>query len=370
MIKLSASSMPRGFACPPSVTGDEIMVSVSNDAGNLGNAAHEAMEASVIGEVPDLDQIADRWGADRDDLGRLAWYGRKAWEELEPSFPHAETEVAYEVTLPEFRLRCRVDVVSPHPRRVRGLDWKFGQVDGDYYHQLAADAACIMLEPGSEVEEAVLTLVWAREQKVETYTFTRASVADWVAAVKARVIGRRQYSVGSQCTYCPRSHACEAMKAKARQDVAIFGNVLLKDQIERGLVDLPTEEIVSMIRRGKIVVAAYEAFREAVRRLAETSGPLDSGDGYLLKICEENGRREIDTRRAWPLLERQLTQDELRQVLVTPAGKLDDLVAAKAGRGKGAGAKRDLQAALVAAGAVTQGTVRKLKEVRKEKGET
>lgn len=367
MIRLAASSMARAFACPPSVMADTIRVSVTNDAGNTGSAAHEAMEAVVAAGYPDLDQIADRWGVDRDELGRLTWYGMQTWRELEPSFKNPRTEVSHQLQTEHFLLRCRIDLETPPARVVHGLDWKFGRVDGDYYHQLAANAACIILAPESIVEEAVMTIVWAREQQAETYTFTRESCRAWIADVESRVIGREGYRVGPQCTYCPRSHACEAMIAMAKRDVGIFSNVELRDKITNGLVDMTAADIVSMVRRGKIVVGAFEAFLDAVRRLVETQGPLDSGDGHLLKLVEENGRREIDTTKAWPILTQEFTPAELRTILIPSATKMDKLAAEKAGRGNGAAAKRALHDNLVAADALTQGTIQKLKEVRKLK---
>lgn len=366
---LRCSSLPRAFACPPSVIGDGLEVRVGGTEGNMGNAGHEAMAAVVDDERVDLDAIAARWGTDRDELGRIVWYGRKVWEEIGRFYrPPLRREVALRVDLGDLTIVGHADLLSAPAEVVNGLDWKFAWLDLDYYDQVAGYATCQILAPRSEVRQVNMTVVWARDQQVETYRFDRERCEAWVAGLRQRVLDRPgAYRVGPQCTWCPRSHACEAMQARARQDVAIFGNVALRDQIAAGLENIPASEVVSMLRRGKVVVTAYEAFRDAVRRLVETQGPLDSGDGYVVRIAEENGKRQIDTERAWNILAEEFEPAEMNQIFTASASTMDEIAAKKAGKGNGAAAKRALQDRLVAAGAIDQKPVRKLKETRKPK---
>lgn len=368
-VVLRCSSLPRAFLCPPSVVGAALEVRVGGAEGALGNAGHEAMDAITEHGAADLDAIAARWGAERDDLGKIAWYGRRVWDKVSRYFRQPlRKEVQLRVDLGDLSLWGHADLLSAQGPVVNGLDWKFGWLDMDHYDQMAGYATCLILAPRSEVQQVNMMVVWARDQQVETYRFDRARCEAWVDGLRQRVLGRAQsYRVGPQCAHCPRSHGCEAMQARARQDVAIFGNVALKDQIEAGLENLPAAEVVSMLRRGKVVVAAYESFREAVRRLVDTHGPLDSGDGHVLRIVEENGRREIDTDRAWHILEEEFTKEEMNRIFSASASTMDEIAAKNAGRGNGAAAKRALQDRLVAAGAITQKPVRKLKETRKPK---
>lgn len=372
MTVLRCSALPRAFACPPSVLGEELEVRVGGAEGEMGNAGHEAMAAVVDDERVDLDAIAARWGTDRDELGRIVWYGRRVWEEIGRYFRGPlRREVALRVELGDLTIVGHADLLSAPGEVVSGLDWKFGWLDLDYYDQVAGYATCQILAPRSQVREVNMTVVWARDQQVETYRFNRERCEAWVEGLRQRVLARPgAYRVGPQCTWCPRSHACEAMQARARLDVAIFGNVALRDQIAAGLENLPQAEVVAMLRRGKVVVTAYEAFREAVRRLVETRGNLDSGDGYVVRIAEENGRRQISTERAWNILKEEFTPAEMNEIFEARASVMDEIAATKAGKGNGAAAKRALQDRLVAAGAIDQKPVRKLKETRKPKGET
>lgn len=371
MTVLRCSALPRAFACPPSVIGEALgVVEGDGAAGNLGNAGHEAMVGITTDGYADLGAISDRWMVDRDELGKIAWYGRRVWEDLSRSFiGDLRQEVRLRLELPDLTLVGHADLLTAPATVVHGLDWKFGWLDCDYYPQLAGYACCLILAPGSVVREAVMTVVWARDQQAETYTFNRERCLAWLDMLRERVIGVKTYRTGAQCTWCPRSHGCEAMQARARQDVAIFGNTSLQAQIDSGLQDIPPAELVSMLRRGKVVVTAYEAFREAVRRLVDAHGPLDAGDGYVLRIAEENGRREINTERAWNILAEEFEPAEMNQIFSARPSVMDEIAAKKAGRGNGAAAKRALQDRLVAAGAIDQKPVRKLVERRKPKGE-
>lgn len=365
MIKLVASAAPRAFACPASVNEESLEVRESSEPADLGSAGHSAMEQVVAGEQPDLDQLAGRWGVNRDELGRLVWYARTVWETLTPSFVGARTEVPVGLVLDDLVIRARADLLTPEARLVHGLDWKFGRQDGNYYHQLAATAACLILREGSLVHEAVLTIVWVRDQDVETYRFDRAAVEAWLEEVRHKVVGRKTYTVGPQCGFCPRSRSCPAMAASARRDVQIFGNILMQDQIKAGLADLAPAEVVALRRRAKALTYVIESLDEAVRRLVQADGPLDAGDGTELRLVDQNGPRVIDTKKAWDVLAKEFTTDELNQVFRASATRADEIVARNAGRGNGAAAKRALADHLRAADAVTQTVVTHLKEVRK-----
>lgn len=109
---IRCSSLPLLFSCRPALDGD-LRIDERNEAADLGSAAHEAMEAIVAGLRPDLDAIANRWTCNRDELGRLAWYGTKAWEALAPSFPDPLSEAQVSATVGGgIELTGHVDLLS------------------------------------------------------------------------------------------------------------------------------------------------------------------------------------------------------------------------------------------------------------------
>lgn len=368
MISLRCSGLPLLFSCASS-SDDDLLIDAAFEAADVGSAVHEAMRSVVLGLDPDLDAVALRWGCDRDEVGRLTWYARKAWAELAPSFPDPVTETTVSLRHKSvFELTGHVDLFARIGESEAALlDWKTGRVDGDYYAQLAGYATCLIL--GDGYKRVTATVVWCREQEAETYVFDAKAVEAWVLRLIGQLSRRGKYTVGAHCAHCPRSHSCAAVQAKVRESVVLFRSAEWStDAVAATLDGLPPNERVALFRQAKLVAALAESAKAAVRlNVIQNGGELDAGDGKVLKIVEEPGKRVIDTEKAWPILEARLDDgSEIASVLDVSASRLDDLVAKKAGKGKGAGAKRDLRAELEAAGALTQGTTLKLTERRKD----
>lgn len=332
---------------------------------DLGTAAHEALAEVIEGREPDLEIIALRHGVDLGELSTLVAVGRSAWNKLAPSYPNARTEVAVsadeEVTGQEgLRLVGHVDVLSEQwPEEARGIDWKSGRKEEtDYYDQIAGYATCLIL--GHGFKRVVFSVVWLRSMSIETFTFTREDAVKFAARVAAALAPGASYRIGEHCPNCARSHNCPALIAAGRRDLALFAGADAGEIIAAA----PSEQLVALRRKVRTLVSFAESLDDAIRRRVATDGPLDSGDGYSLQLVEENGKREIDTIKAWPVLQAALTDEELAPCITVSARAVDDAVAKKAGKGKGAAAKREIAAALEQAGALTQPKVTKLKEVR------
>lgn len=365
MIKLRCSSLPLLFACRPSIDGD-LQVGERNEAADLGSAAHDAIETIVNGGTPDLDAIAKRWTCNRDELGRLTWYARKAWETLAPSFPDNEehtrlAEKNIRCAGPGFELTGSVDmhtICSDGTARV--VDWKTGRIDRDYYHQLAGYAACLFASV-EQLTEVTASVVWIREQEIETYVITRPIIEQWLDRL-ALQLTRTQYITGRHCEHCPRSHSCVAVQAKAREGIAIFGTAGVS------LDGMPSGKVVDLYRFAKLAAKVADSMVGSIRLHVIQNGPQDAGDGTALSIVEENGGREIDTFKAWNVIAARLTDPEaMASVLKVSATALDEAVATAAGRGNGAAAKRALATDLEAAGAVKMKTIQKMKLARRAK---
>jgi len=321
MIALRCSGLPLLFACPQSAN-DSLRVGTVNEAANVGSACHEAMTSIVFGYDPGLDGISDRWTVDRDELGRLAWYGRKAWAELAPGFAAPESEVSVALAGDGFDLTGHIDLQGGDDgRSVAILDWKTGRLDGDYYHQLAGYAACKIL--GEGYEEVRASVIWLRDQDVETYVFTRRDIEAWILRLVS-VLSQRtgEYRLGGQCGYCPRSHSCPAVKAAARASIAVFqGSDLAAEAVGATLDGLAPAQRVALYRQAKLLERLTAGALSAIRlNVIQSGGVLDGGDGTELRIVEENGRREIDTLKAWPVLIRLLGDDQAADVIsISPA---------------------------------------------------
>lgn len=361
MITVRCSSLPLRFACPASGHG-EMSVTETHEAASAGSAVHAALAQIVMGFEPDLDFLALRFGVDRDELGRLTFYGRRVWGELSASFPNPEPEVEVRSNVLGVNLVGHLDVRARVVRQVRILDWKGGRVDHDYFNQLAGYSFCEMASDVT-VEEVVFTVVWLRDCEVVTHRFTRAAMMAWGTELADLAKRASDFRVGPHCEFCPRSHDCPALMAAARRDVAIFA----APDAETLLSTATPRELVAIRRRAKLVAKFAESVDAVVRKVVEQVGPLDSGDGAELKLVEEPGPRQIDTFKAWPVLQDRLDDKEIAACTKVVLTMAENAVAEKAPpRGKGK-AKKELGDALIAAGAVTQGQITKLKEVRKPK---
>ncbi len=365
MISIRCSGLPLLFSCASS-GDDEVLIDRRFEASDLGNAVHDAMELVVVGMAPDLDSLALRWAVDRDDLGRLVWYGRKAWAEIEAAYPDPRTEVPVSVTTDLFRLTGHIDILAePVPREANFADWKSGYLDADYVHQLFGYAACLILSGKYDVVRG--SVVWLRDQEIENYTFTREVVMAWLPRLAEQLERRGRFTLGKHCTYCPRSHSCVAVIQDSRRTVAtLSAEDFAPDRINATIASLAPSDRVAIFREAKRVAALAEQAKAAIRlNVIQSGGELDAGDGWILRVVDEPGRRVLDTEKTWPILEAHLNEAEVASVIDVSASRFEEIVAKRAGKGHGAKAKRALEDELQTAGAISRGSVHKLVERRK-----
>src|SRR3990167_10944758 len=135
----------------------------------------------------------------------------------------ARAEVALEAREDDLVLTGHVDVLAVDGKVASLGDWKSGRLDADHGAEVKGYATLVFSEY-PEVEVVHSSVVWLRDQEIETYTVTREQSIAWVAALRRRVVewdGRTFYP-GAACTWCPRSHDCPAIVAETRRDIAIL----------------------------------------------------------------------------------------------------------------------------------------------------
>lgn len=363
MKKVRCSVLPILMQCSRSLDDVDLVISDTSAPADMGSAVHEALSCVVEDVAFSPELLCARYSADAKEFGMMVSFGRKAWEELQSSFPLPETEV--EVMFSDVKrgiaLTGHIDVLSIIGNSARGIDWKSGRKEEtDYYSQLAGYASCLIM--GHYVAEVTFTVVWLRSQTVETYTFRRQEVVEFMDRVQNHLnVGA--YTHGEHCGYCRRSHECEALIRMGRRDMAMF---MAGDEASLAidLSALAPAQVVDLRRRAKMLEKFAASLDSMIRWRVSSSGPLPSGDGYALSLVEENGKREIDTEKAWPILQDRLTDVELAKCVTVSAADVDDCVAKKAGRGNGKKAREALATELKLAGALEQKKVLKLKEVR------
>ncbi|HLV64540.1 MAG TPA: DUF2800 domain-containing protein [Polyangiaceae bacterium] len=358
---LRASSLPLAFLCPASARPPKLRIVQSNDAADVGTAVHEALRPLVETGRLDWDAIpgvAARYGADLEETRFLCARANSLWSRVQGSFPDAVTEVPFSERIGDVELTGTVDIVSLGEEVARAADWKTGHKDSDYKQQALAYCALLLLSD-YRLQEASCTLLWVRDQDVETYRLDRAGLGKWKREFLARVVEwNGAFYPGHHCGYCPHSHECEAANALIRRDVAAIADKELVARAECAIELMSPEEIVSVLQKADTVARYAERVRQAIKKHVERHGDIIA-NGLRLTIDTET-RRSIDVLKAWPVLDKHFSDEDLAECITVSISKAEKVVATRAGRGKGAAAVRALNGELDAAGAVEPKEVKRL----------
>jgi hypothetical protein len=370
-MNLRCSGLDDAMACAGTLRAPEIAIEPEKGpAVFAGSATHELLSQVVDGHATTLAQLdvkgtAERFGVDMGELFPLVRFGLDAWAKLKEYFPAPVSEIPMHATIaPGVSLSGHPDVISVSGTRAAGLDWKSGRVDSSYAEQARGYCALTLLE-NPDVTEVSWYIVWLRYQEIEPYRMDRAAARVWLQGLVDNVVEwDGVYHPGKVCGYCRRSHECPAVVALARRDMAALGDLDVKALTERAAA-LDDNALVALHHRAGLVLRFAESLRELVRaRVIANGGCIDTG--YTRVTLEEQRRSEVDTLKAWPVLQKYIGDDvKLAECLTVKLSAAESVVAKAAGRGKGAAAKAALGKELEEAGALSISTIRKLREVRK-----
>jgi hypothetical protein len=313
-----------------------------------------------------VESAAADFRVDPTELGMMAKFGAQAWEKLEEFFPSpvCELQMAEELPGTSVTLSGTPDLFCSDDQWAVVLDWKGGRRDADYEHQLRGYAALLML--GDDLIETVTaTVVWLRDQEVESYTIHRSHLQPWVQTLARNLASTGEFRPGTNCEFCPRSHECPALVAMAKRDAAILGDLAAVESLTTSVNQMTPARMAELLGKARMVSRFTDTFVSTVRaRVSAAGGELDCGDKTLRIV--ESERREIDTAKAWDVLQGHLPDGALAECLDVRMSAVEKAVAAAAPPRQGAAAKRALAAELESAGAVSTTIVRSLKEFRKK----
>jgi hypothetical protein len=341
-VAVRCSSLPLLMLCPGSGrTDDGVLVDQHHDAADDGTEAHRLMAAWPDGDAPKY--LTDELSKD----ARIGYFSAaKMWREsISAWMPNSEAEVALEsdgLTGHVDRLRRAFPWTEKRDAVV--LDWKFGRKDFSHKHQGFGYAFLVLST--CPVDTVTVHFAWARTQEIESYTVSRERAEQWNRERIERIErwdGR--FSTGDHCAHCPRLSTCPAQRQLVRPDVTA----------------MEPAQLVQFHERLLVLESVLKSARSSARMEVEKRGDVLSGDGRVLHLVEENGPRDVDTLKAWNVLNQVLAPEELAACLEVRLGEVEERIAKKAGRGNGAKAKRELAAYLEAAGAITQGKQTKMR---------
>jgi len=352
---MRCSSLPLLMLCPGSGRTDGgVLIDTHNDAADDGSDAHRLMASWPGGDAPKY--LTDELSED----ARIGYFtAAKMWREnISAWMPNSEAERSlldeYEGSL----LTGHIDRLSiiPEKKTAVVLDWKFGRKDFSHKHQ-GFGYAFLVLMVHTGIDTVTVHFAWARTQELESYTVSRDRAVQWYREIVERIEkwdGR--FCTGDHCAHCPRLSTCPAQRQLVKRDVEVLTTVGIPD-----VTAMEPSQLVDFHRRLSVLSAVLESAKKSTRMEVEKRGDVLSGDGHVLHLVEENSPREVDTLKAWDVLNQVLPPEELAECLTVRIGEVEDRVAKKAGRGNGAKAKRLLAAELEAAGAITQGKQTKLR---------
>jgi len=371
VLELRASAMPRAFLCPESARPPKLPIAEESAAARLGTAVHEALrqlaERGAI-DWASVPEIATRHRVGEGDVRTLCALAAKMWPTLAPSFPDALTEVPFETTFigrngTRIRLTGHADLMSIRGTVARIGDFKTGRVDIDHAQQMRAYAALALLE-NTELTEVTVTVIWIRDGEIENYTMRADELSSWTRGLIERVAETDgAYHPGRHCTFCPRSHECEAATALVRRDVAAISSREIVARAEAELSTMAPADIIELHRKADMVKRYAYRVDDAIKAHVVAHGDVIA-NGVRLTV-DTIQKRELDPVTAWPVLEAAgFTDRDFANCMDLKISKVERTIAERVGRGSGAAAVRDIAAKLDEAGAVSVRESHMLKEKR------
>lgn len=356
---IRCSSLPLAFLCPGSVHGD-LLIDEANAPADDGTAVHFGLARVVSGmdaqAAHDL-MLIEHPACNAGEVTPLFWAGVKMWNQIREWMPEPRVEVERIIG----GLSGHDDIESTVGETCAIVDWKSSRKDQDYKAQ-GFGYAWLFLSVNPGVDVVTVHIAWLRTQEIESYTVTRARADEWYQELQATVINwAGKYRSGPHCEHCPRRASCPAITAMARSAVEMFapGKVFT-------LATCTGPELAEFFRRVKLLQGLLKDAESAARLEISGRGEVDDGAGGVIHFVSTAGNREIDPLKAWDVLTGRFSDAEMATIVDIGVGKMEKAIKAKAPKGKGAAAIRELSEALEAAGAVKREPGRQLRDERRK----
>ena len=361
MTKLRASQMDLFMQCGESANvAGEILIDEPNEAGPVGSAVHEMIANYLRGDDVSRESVAERHGVALDDCDWLVNTAIRLWEHgrgdcpaLKTFFPSPSVEYHTRVGFDTFTLSGRADAWGDADswgpdQSVQILDWKTGYKDTSNYHQMMAYAALFF----DSIHDVTLTTVYLRLGSIDVRKISIAQIRAWLDQVALHIVNSAgKFSPGDHCGYCPRKATCEGRRVWMQSAAAD-----LLPLMQGQSLPIVRERLPEFWQYIGLVEKAAKTAREMVKDSLRVDGPVDLGDGRAFGMVEENGTPEIDTEKAWPIIEAYVPEERRAacfKVRKTDTEKVIGELAPARQKGK---LKAEFNAALDAVGAITRTT--------------
>lgn len=359
---LTGSSTPRFLLCPESARDDGVRVDEPSEAATLGTVVHRRL-AETLGGM-DLTPFPETVAKDEADL--LVALALKLWHaKLAPFFGDSfEVEAPLVTPMADngiADMSTRVDVLKTMATAAMLADWKTDRERDDekYVDQLRAMCLIVFLRH-PWIEQFSASLVWIRHAAVVTYRWTGADMQDFANEIREKMM-RPYYNPGEHCEFCPRRLTCEVRRRWLGESCAFLlppadASAILNEIEPTGLA------LVDVLSRLRAVEAACTVARKAIKQHILDKGSIPTVEGKAMRVVQQN-RREVDARRALPILRALLDNDDLAACVDIRIAEAERRIKASLPRGEKTKAMKELAEALEQAGAVTLRPIDMVKEV-------
>ncbi len=312
------SELDRGFACHLSLLPIGNPYNPTSSEAIEGRAKHEALSHLPQGAVPPLEEIADRYGVDTDELRRAVAAGRRALDDLAPYLRLGEGQVFVEVRLESDICRGTGDlVVAVYEAEVLValivLDWKTGWGQDRHPQQLRGYAHCAVQRFGWP-SSGIVTLfeVWTAHRQTLTTNLDRRQLTAFAGEL-AQILemaghspGRLRANPGDHCKWCPRRVDCPDRDRWLRESVTALAEIDASEPI--------TPEVIGGVYEQVQAVKRTVALYEKILRLAVEDGPVPLPDGRRLELVG-TPREKISAAPAARLLAERLGRDRIDDLM-------------------------------------------------------
>ena len=362
------SSLDLLLSCPTSQapTDHPYHPELAKEEANLGTAKHKALASTARGETVDLSAIAHEYSVAEDDLRAAVRVAFSVMEEARSWFavpPIVDTELQVDGGThrgtADVLLRLYSDAGEPHSydaplEQMVVIDWKTGWGDDEHPAQLAGYASAARAQYGMPTS-GVVTVVEAwlrqRERRIRHYSATEldAFVAS-IDAAHAQVGKVVRPQAG--CRWCQRQLVCEP-----RHDYVRASSMAIA-KLEKG-VAITRTQLGGLHDQYRAVMAAARLYESMLKQELEV-GPITLPDGRRIEMQSVESRVVDAGPAIGVLLSHGFTAEDLQECLSASRSGIESAARRIAGKGKGAGLLRQINADLDKAGAVrTETSMRK-----------
>lgn len=371
-IPLRPSTMDRAWICPGSHHPEEgeplIEVVTDDDSGSIGVVAHKALQCIVTGDEFKLAEVCVEYHVEKDDVGFLIYACEKFHKFLTSNFNvsewYAEKKVSSDTTL-EYSGTADIIGHERDGKRIIIADLKTGRADTSAEHQMRAYSFAA-LSKAESAESVKAMVLWARDQEIQPWTWTRNDLVTWAVEMQDKVWNWDgvNYTVGGHCTFCRRHASCPARMAELTSTYELM-------KVSADTHELVGDDFSKAWQASIDIPKLIEQWRARQKERIKATGPIPMEEGKVLTLTDRNVSPKMDAEKAAAVLKSGFgfTDSDVYECCRLSKGDVENKVAESAETGGKGKAKKAVVETLTEYGALLPRTTQVITKKKAEKNE-